>query len=198
MARVTTDPLQKLEAGQWPQDTLHPPVQSGMPQIAHANLRLKREAFVVAAKLLQVNYGTYVTSVSIPPIGDFWCRGISAWCPTFVLAQADADLYQPYAQVQIADSRTGYQFFQPYIWFSMLVGVAPAFTVAGLNVFPDPSENVWNPQSSSDLTHSHCFTRNSNIVITVTRPLIAGFANPDFVDLYFRFNGWLEYANASG
>lgn len=195
MPRVTTNPQQKLQRGQWPQDTLNPPVLSNMPPVSSGNLLVRRESFAMAAKFLQVGYGIFQTVIQIPAYGDFWCRSIAGYSP--VVAAGSLAGLQPFAYVQVTDTRTNYKFFEPHIAFPCLVGSGPQFTIPGLPAGLS-TQTVFNGHATSDLPQPYCFTRNSSILISINRTNIGGSPGTVLMDFYFSFGGWLEYTNASG
>jgi len=184
-----------LNPGFWPQDGLHIPQQTGMPAVAAANIATKRDFFGMTLSFVAMGHGLFTTTEQVPAYGDFWCRSMSAFSPT-ANGSDDPAIAQPFAEITLTDLKSGYNFFNPYVWFGFLSGVAPAETLGG-NPGTDYNDPEFSGIPRSELPMSYCFTRNSVIQITARRVALAG-EDPDPVDLYFLLDGWLEYEYASG
>lgn len=187
----------KLTPPKWPQDQLVIPGGGGrfMPPLYPSNVDVaKRESFTMSDTFTYngaVAGQQFVHYIPTEQDGDFWVDQIYcvAWASTIYQSQTPLP-----ALIDIQDGRTGrklnYGGGVPINFFATLILFPddPGFDVAS-SPLPDGF------RSTALLPKAFCFTRQSNIILTMTMvyPVAAGTIRT--VD--FAFGGWKEYEHAS-
>ena len=168
----------------WPQDALVVPDGYGLlSDIDEVNKKgVRQEYFCLAGNTPFLSYGQRaLLNLNAPEAGDFWIASI-CWFAVrdtagFLLATTVVD-----ADITLTDMQTGYQFFSPS---------APLTLFRCLGSLGDQAGGRFR----QILEEPYCLRRQSGLSLLVQMQTLT--TNLSTHSIFFTFDGWIEYKNAS-